>query len=76
MPNDWLTRKLYALLGAAGVKDREDRLRIFRWVLCEDSINSTDDLSPIQMRAIVDVLDHWQRHGELACRAREITCGG
>lgn len=68
-------RRVYALLGAAHITDREARLRLFRWILSDDTVSSTNDLSMQDLDGIADTLWHWQQLGELEARAREVSSG-
>lgn len=67
----WLVRKVFALLGAAKVTERRDRLNLYQWIMHDPSVMSTDDLNQIELDVVANTLEHWQRNGELEVRARE-----
>lgn len=66
-------RRVFALLKEAGISEREDRLNLFRWILSDPTISSTNDLNIHDLNGIGDTLAHWQYLGELKTRAREHT---
>jgi hypothetical protein len=68
-----LVRKVFALLGAAHVTDRGERLRLLRWMLHDPTIASTNDLGEHELRAVADTLAYWQSLNELESRCREHT---
>lgn len=72
----YLVRKVYALLGAAHISERADKLRLFRWILHDPSIMSTNDLNQAELEGIAATLAGWQRQGELESRAREASSIG
>ena len=64
-------RHVYALLRKAEITDREARLNVFRWIIHDPTISSTNDLSLRDLNVIVDVLEQWKHHGELLTQAHE-----
>lgn len=66
-----LVRRTFALLRDAGISDRDDRLNLFRWVLQDPSVMSTNDLGENELDVVVRVLSYWQRNEELISRSRE-----
>jgi hypothetical protein len=57
-----MTRKLYAILNKADVKDREDRLILFRSVLDRDDVTSTKELSTIELAKVVTTFERLSKH--------------
>jgi hypothetical protein len=68
-----LVRKVFALLGAAHVTNREERLNLLRWMLHDPSVTSTNDLGEYELKLVADLLEKWQRDGELEFQARQHT---
>jgi hypothetical protein len=68
-----LVRKVFALLGAARVTNRDERLNLMRWILHDPSVMSTNDLSEPEIKMVADLLEKWQRDGELEAQARQHT---
>jgi hypothetical protein len=68
-----LVRHVFALLREARVEDRQERLNLFRWILHDPSIMSTNDLNETELDVIANMLKTWQKQGELEARARERT---
>lgn len=66
-----LVRHTFALLRDAGISDREDRLNLFRWVLQDPSVMSTNDLNENELDVVVRVLSYWQRNDEIVSRSRQ-----
>ena len=62
-------RRLFALLREAKVTDREDRLNLFRWAVSDPTISSTNDLDYHSLNVVVQMLEYWQREGELVEQA-------
>lgn len=63
-----LEKRLFALTGDAGLngdKDRDGRLALYRAVLENDSIESTDDLDDTAVGKVADVLYQWQQQSVL-----------
>lgn len=67
---DAQSRRLFALLGQANVKDKADRLKLYRWFFQDNTIASTNDLSADALRSLADTLSYWQREGRLESEAR------
>ena len=65
-----LVRRMFALLGQAGVTEDRDRYALYRWMVADPRIGSTDNLDEHEIRTIADTLAYWQRNGELESRAR------
>ena len=65
------SRRVYALLREAKITDREARLNLFRWIVHDPTISSTNDLSHLEMGLIIEVLETWKRDKELVQRAHE-----
>jgi hypothetical protein len=63
---DFQVKKLFAILRHADL-NRDKRLALFSAILHEP-VETTSDLNEIQIRAIVDVVDYWNRIGELKTR--------
>lgn len=68
----WLVKKVFALLGQAKVTERADRLKLYRWIMHDPSVTSTDDLDQMELDTIAKTLEYWQRNGELESRARAV----
>jgi hypothetical protein len=68
MANDKRTRQLFALLRKAGpiMLDRDKRLALFRFILWRNNVNSTNDLAPHEIEALVTQLNIWDGAGVLA----------
>jgi hypothetical protein len=64
---------VFALLREARITDRRDRLNLFRWILDDPSVMSTNDLNEHEIQGIADTLRNWQREGELEAQARAHT---
>jgi hypothetical protein len=64
------SRRLFALLGEATIKTKEDRLRLYQWFFQDNTISSTNDLSTDGLRALADTLDYWKREHRLQEEAR------
>lgn len=71
---DRQSRRVFALLREAKIKERAERLNLFRWILADPTITSTNDLALFDLRTIADTLSSWQRAGELEAQART-HCG-
>lgn len=70
---DKLTRQLFAILRKAGPIDREQRLRLYRNIIWRENIDSTNDLAPYEIQALVTQLRFWDHAGVLAERVAEET---
>jgi len=64
--SDKLTRQLFAILRKAGRLTRDERVRLYRWIIWRDNITSTNDLSTHELEAIVSQLRTWDQAGVLA----------
>ncbi|AOT25153.1 ssDNA binding protein [Mycobacterium phage Terror] len=63
-----LEKRLFALIGDAGIagdKDRDGRIAVYRSILENQSINSTDDLDDPAVGKVADQLYAWQQQNEL-----------
>lgn len=63
-----LEKRLFALLGDAGIngeEDRDGRLAVYRSVLERDDVTSTDDLDDVAVGKVADKLWQWQQTNEL-----------
>ncbi|AYD84007.1 RecT-like ssDNA annealing protein [Mycobacterium phage Grizzly] len=63
-----LEKRLFALLGDAGLSgdaDRDGRIAVYRSVLDNDAIGSTDDLDDPAIGKVADQLYAWQQQNEL-----------
>ena len=65
------SRHVFALLREAGISEREQRLNLFRWIVADPTISSTNDLSEPELAMIADLLDKWKRQNELVERTHE-----
>ena len=74
---DWLWQRrckhVFALLREAGITDREQRLNVFRWIVHDATVSSTNDLALLHLNMIADLLTKWKRDGELVERVHEHT---
>lgn len=61
-------RRLFALLHRANITGRDERLALLTAIL-HRPVDSTADLTDIELRATVDVLSYWDRLNELPTRA-------
>lgn len=68
--NDMRTRRLFALLREAKISDRDERLRLFAWILCRP-VHTTNELDDIDMDTVLSVLSTWQRQKELPEQAKK-----
>lgn len=66
-----LVRRTFALLRDARMGERKDRINLFRWILQDPCVGSTNDLDELELQVIVNVLSTWQQQGELEFKARE-----
>jgi hypothetical protein len=65
-----LTRRMFALLGQARVTGRGERIWLYRWMVSDPRIVSTNELDENEIRMIADTLAYWQRNNELESRSR------
>lgn len=65
-----LVRRMFALMGEARITDRGDRFDLYRWMISDPRVYSTNDLDETEIRTIADTLEYWKRNGELEVRAR------
>jgi hypothetical protein len=62
---DKQTRQLFAILRKAGPLDREQRLRLYRFLVWRNNIDTTNDLSHHELEAVVTQLRIWDQAGVL-----------
>jgi hypothetical protein len=70
-----LVRRMFALLnegGVGGKDDRPKRLAVYEFITWR-RIATTDDLSEMDIRAIVTALEYWKLCGEVEYRCRRIA---
>ncbi|MCV7255314.1 hypothetical protein H7J86_24425 [Mycobacterium hackensackense] len=65
-------RRAFALLREGKVDKRNHRLAVCSYVTWR-TIDSTDDLSTRDIRAVVDTLEYWKHLGEIEYRCRRIA---
>jgi hypothetical protein len=68
---DRRVKYLYALLREANIPGtadeiREKRLTLFRWMVHDPTISTTNDLGFHALELVVKMLEDWRRRGELA----------
>ena len=61
---------MFALLGQSRITEKRDRLQLYRWMISDPRVTSTNDLNENEIRMIADTLAYWQRNGELESRCR------
>jgi hypothetical protein len=64
-----LVRRMFALLAEARVTSKADRLDLYRWMVADPRVYSTNDLNEADIRMIADTLEHWKRNHELESRS-------
>jgi hypothetical protein len=62
--DDRKTRHLFALLHQANITNRQDRLNLYTNIIGRP-VHSTNDLTPIELQALIQTLDYWNRNNEL-----------
>lgn len=67
-----LVRRMFALFREGRVERREHRLAVCAYVTWR-TITSTDDLSELDLRAVVQTLEYWKACGEIEYRCRRIA---
>lgn len=67
---DAQARRMFALLGEAKVKEKQDRLKLYRWFFQDNTIGSTNDLSADALRSLADTLVYWKSQGRLESESR------
>jgi hypothetical protein len=69
-----LERRLFKLLAIADInrENRADRLIIYRYIIDRQDINSTDDLTDVEVGAICDQLFNWDKAKELGDKVTDI----
>jgi hypothetical protein len=72
MTTDRKTRHLFALLHQANITDRQKRLNLYTNIISRQ-VNSTNDLTPIELDAIINTLDYWNRNNELHTQTQQHT---
>lgn len=70
---DKQTRQLFALLRKAGSLDRDQRLKLYQFILWRNNIQSTNDLLPHEIEAINTQLRTWDQAGVLADQIQKCT---
>ena len=65
------SRQVFALLREAGISEREERLNLFRWIVSDQTVSSTNDLNVHDLKGIAQTLAYWKAKGELVQRAHE-----
>jgi hypothetical protein len=70
-PDQRRVRMLFALLREAHISDRKERLNLFRWILHDPSVSSTNDLDTNEVNMIIEMLSYWKREGRLETEARQ-----
>ena len=73
--DDRSVRQMFALLHQGGVNDRGDRLALMSATVARE-VTTTNDLSLVEIRAVVDTLNYWKRLGELPQRCRAMIESG
>jgi hypothetical protein len=58
MDRDRQMRRLFGVLHHAGVTDRDDRLRLYQFVVCRP-VGSTNDLTGVEIDAIAQAVESW-----------------
>lgn len=67
------TRQLFALLRKAGPIDRDQRIRLYRFIIWRNNIESTNDLASHEIDAIVTQLRTWDQAGVLKDQVQSCT---
>lgn len=67
-----LVRKMFALFGEGGVHARAKRLAVCEFVTWR-RVDSTDELSEIDIQAVVRTLEYWKACGEIEYRSRRVA---
>jgi len=67
-----MVRYMFGLFNEGGVAARAKRLAVASFITWRN-INSTDDLTEADIRAIINNLDYWKRCGEIEYRCRRIA---
>lgn len=70
---DKQTRQLFALLRKAGPLDRDQRLRLYRFIIWRNNIHSTNDLAPHEIEAVITQLRTWDQAGVLKGQIQSCT---
>lgn len=68
---DKTVKHVFALLGDARISDRGERLSLYRWILHDPSVMSTNDLDETDLETIIHTLGAWQRQGEIEAKSRQ-----
>lgn len=72
-----LVRKAFALFnegGVGGKQNRAGRLKICEFVTW-NPVDSTNDLSAVDLAAVVNTLEYWKACGEIEYRCRRVAGG-
>lgn len=67
-----LVRRMFALFRDGRVSDRDRRLAVCEFITWR-RVDSTDDLSEADIKAVVNTLAYWQECGELEYRSRRVA---
>lgn len=67
-----LVRRLFALFRDGHVTDRDHRLAVCSFITWQP-ITTTDDLTELDIGAIVNTLQYWKTSGEIEYRCRRIA---
>ena len=67
-----LVRRLFALFRDGRVEKRDDRLAVCSFITWQ-TITTTDDLTALDIGAIVNTLQYWKSCGEIEYRCRRIA---
>lgn len=67
------TRQLFALLRKAGPLDRDQRLKLYQFIIWRNNIHSTNDLLPHEIEAVITQLRTWDQAGVLKDQIQSCT---
>lgn len=67
-----LVRRMFALFTDGGVSDRSRRLSVCEFITWR-RVDSTDELSEVDIKAVVDTLAYWKACGEIEYRSRRVA---
>lgn len=67
-----LTRLMFALLSEGRMTARPQRLAVYEFITWR-TVDSTDDLSEVDIKGIVDALKYWKACGEIEYRCRRVA---
>tara|TARA_Y100001938_G_scaffold37197_2_gene51391 strand:- start:5991 stop:6230 length:240 start_codon:yes stop_codon:yes gene_type:complete len=66
------SRKLFASLRGSNTS-RDDRLALYRFIVCRSDIASTNDLTDIELETVADQIWSWRQTGHLAEKIGQAT---